>query len=350
MKTYHFNPKTRGFTLIEFLVASALAIIVVLAASSTYFITRKLNISAQQRINVQNDLRNAATMIMRDARVAGSFGCFTTGKLIQPAGAAAATSVDFPDITNTTIGRANNAIRLAANSNSGYGVIWTDNVAGINLPGARVSNALIFIYGKGNVGLQSLSGSYDSAEVINANSEEITSTASAQGPMVLSSCQNAYLFTPTGAINNNALAFNGALNGVGSDIKPDNLGTLSISKLNAVAYIVATVNGKNSLLRYELQPNGTWPENPQLLSTKIDNMDVSFAYEGECNPNELLPANSLTFNYSNALNTENLPALAQIRFTVRNTVGEGNSSQASYIVNASVRGGSQCAHKFEIEP
>ena len=65
-----------GFSILEFLVASLLSMIVLMAVSSTYFTARGLNKSANARIGIQQDLRNAANMIVRDARMAGNFGCF----------------------------------------------------------------------------------------------------------------------------------------------------------------------------------------------------------------------------------------------------------------------------------
>ena len=74
----HIPNKTamRGFSILEFLVASLLSMIVLMAVSSTYFTARGLNKSANTRIGIQQDLRNAANMIVRDARMAGNFGCF----------------------------------------------------------------------------------------------------------------------------------------------------------------------------------------------------------------------------------------------------------------------------------
>ncbi|HHT9085071.1 TPA: PilW family protein, partial [Neisseria meningitidis] len=66
----------KGFTIIEFLVAGMLSMIVLMAVGSSYFTSRKLNDAANERLAAQQDLRNAATLIVRDARMAGSFGCF----------------------------------------------------------------------------------------------------------------------------------------------------------------------------------------------------------------------------------------------------------------------------------
>ncbi|EMT4555673.1 pilus assembly protein PilW, partial [Neisseria gonorrhoeae] len=66
----------KGFTIVEFLVAGLLSVIVLIAVVSSYFTSRKLNDAANERLAIQQDLRNAATLIVRDARMAGSFGCF----------------------------------------------------------------------------------------------------------------------------------------------------------------------------------------------------------------------------------------------------------------------------------
>ncbi|WP_230471661.1 PilW family protein, partial [Kingella kingae] len=78
MMNKQFISKPKGFTLIEFLVASSLAIIVISAAGGTYFMTRKLSDTTQKRLDIQQNLRNAASLLTRDARNAGTFGCFNT--------------------------------------------------------------------------------------------------------------------------------------------------------------------------------------------------------------------------------------------------------------------------------
>lgn len=72
----------KGFTIIEFLVAGMLSMIVLMAVGSSYFTSRKLNDAANERLAIQQDLRNAATLIVRDARMAGSFGCFNMSEHI----------------------------------------------------------------------------------------------------------------------------------------------------------------------------------------------------------------------------------------------------------------------------
>ena len=75
--------KPHGFTLIEFLVASSLALVVLLAIGITYGITSRMRTNSESRLAAQQDLRNASELILRDAQMAGSFGCFNMGNLVQ---------------------------------------------------------------------------------------------------------------------------------------------------------------------------------------------------------------------------------------------------------------------------
>lgn len=67
--------RQRGFSLIEFMVASAISMIVLLAAGSTYFTTWQLKQQTQAKVSYQQDMREAGNLIRRDLRQAGDFGC-----------------------------------------------------------------------------------------------------------------------------------------------------------------------------------------------------------------------------------------------------------------------------------
>ena len=64
-----------GFTLIEFMVAAILGLIVLLAIGGAYVATQKVNEVATSRVIRQQELRMANNLLIRDARMAGSFGC-----------------------------------------------------------------------------------------------------------------------------------------------------------------------------------------------------------------------------------------------------------------------------------
>lgn len=67
--------KQQGFTLIELLVATAISIIVLLAASSTFITTYRLNQDVKKRISYEQDVRNAGDLLRTDSRQLGNFGC-----------------------------------------------------------------------------------------------------------------------------------------------------------------------------------------------------------------------------------------------------------------------------------
>ena len=72
----------KGFTLIELMVATAISIIVLLAASSAFITTFSLNQEVKQRINYDNDVQNTADLLRTDLREIGSFtGCYDTSEL-----------------------------------------------------------------------------------------------------------------------------------------------------------------------------------------------------------------------------------------------------------------------------
>lgn len=324
--------KIRGFTLIEFMVASALAMIVIMAAGNTYLTTRKLNQSAQERIDVQNDLRNAATAISRDARVAGSFGCFISGGLVKNAAKdATAHSGSFPQVNQTKITK-NPSIFMDASKNAGYGVIWTNNTTGLTPPtgGAIKSNALIFLYGKGHEPIKTING--NTLELA-SNGKTLENAIKEKASLVLSTCQNTQVLN--GTLSGSTYNFSAA--SLNSDFNNNNLGVISLSQFYAAAYVIATIDGVDSLLRYDIGDNGNW-QDPELLAKNVSNMDVSFAYEQNCNDTAELPGNTLNFAYTDKPTYKNLPALIQI------TLSYQGSAQTQYVINASVRGGSQCTN------
>ena len=72
-----FNIRQQGFSLIEFMVASAIGVIVLMAAGATYFTTVKLKQDVESKVAYQQNMRNTADLLRRDIRQAGNFGCMT---------------------------------------------------------------------------------------------------------------------------------------------------------------------------------------------------------------------------------------------------------------------------------
>lgn len=342
------NKNVKGFTLIEFLVASSLALIVILAAGSTYFFTRRLNDTTQTRVDKQNALRNAATAISRDARVAGTFGCFVTGGAVADVGAAAQTQVansgHFPEFT---AGGAH--VRFDNNDPEGYGVAVVprddaDDLVGTTAGVTFQSDMLVFVYGKGNSSVVTTPGAGGTLIVDSNRSSDpdVRRGRGAGGEMVLSSCRDAFssLAASSGGVNNYNYSHGGR-------IAAEQHGELSESAMYGVGYVLAQVNGITSLLRYETGANGRWnSDNPQLLVSGVSNMNYSFAYANGCDIAASHagrgPMGGVQFDASAILNQRNLPALIQI--TVDYETG-----LPPYVINANVRGGNACANVGKTE-
>ena len=167
--------KITGFTLIELLVASALSIIVLIAAGSGFVTTQKLSQVAKGRLQVQNDLRNATNMIVRDARMAGSFGCFNLAKT--------ATN----DQTKLKDHGAANVLGALEYNNQNQGVKYLDGTA-LSLPGFTVSTSspkvLLFTYGIGSSSGYSSSGANSFSVQIEKGGELAELAKQANAPII----------------------------------------------------------------------------------------------------------------------------------------------------------------------
>ena len=301
----HIPNKTaiRGFSILEFLVASLLSMIVLMAVSSTYFTARGLNKSANARIGIQQDLRNAANMIVRDARMAGNFGCFNMSN--SPA-SAVIEDKSSDEYTLKTAG-VNNLLPIKEINKLGY--------AGF----AQTGKALLFQYG-----------------IDKANPTAKTAIAS--------SCSG--IAKPHTVIKDLAAA-KSALKITNSDQD----GSIAIMKHEMIAYAVGTLGEESGLFRFQLSNDGSW-NNPQLLIKGITTMDIHYIYT-ECPNSENASAsgvNTESFDYKNALDiSAEAKSPASIQIVLNNGSIDPSKAQDNkvdiYKINATIRGGNVCADR-----
>lgn len=296
--------KQKGFSLIEFAVASVLSMIVLVAVSSGYFTARTLNSAADTRLKFQQDLRNAANMVVRDARMAGSFGCFNLigskgDRVIKDNNPQTSTSNAFKLVNNVTNLM---PVRIMAQSE-------------FNPKGFKASSkALIFMYGS------DAGGAISSAN----------STSSSQ-PLVFSSCNTIMRPASDNVPPQNTLR---------TELNVSNDRQSEIMVMNYVvnAYVSGTINDQVGLFRFQLDGND-WG-NPQLLVRNVTGLDFRYTYVNNC-PDEILPKDKTkfeTFEYSSDLSK--MPALIQMTLN-----GGAQDSNQIYTINASVRGGNSCANR-----
>ena len=293
----------RGFSILEFLVASLLSMIVLMAVSSTYFTARGLNKSANARIGIQQDLRNAANMIVRDARMAGNFGCFNMSNFP----ASAVTEDKSSDEYTLKTARVNNLLPIKEINKLGY--------AGF----AQTGKALLFQYG-----------------IDKANPAAKTAIAS--------SCSG--IAKPQTEIKDLDAAKT-ALKMTDSDQN----GSIAIMKHEMIAYAVGKLGEESGLFRFQLSDDGSWG-NPQLLIKGITAMDIHYIY-AECPHSENTSAsgvNTESFDYKTALDSSaEAKSPASIQIVLNNGSVDPSKEQDNkvdiYNINATIRGGNVCADR-----
>lgn len=294
----------KGFTIIEFLVAGMLSMIVLMAVGSSYFTSRKLNDAANERLSAQQDLRNAAALIVRDARMAGGFGCFNMSE--HPA-----TDV----ISDTT--QQNSPFSLKRNGIDK--LIPITESLNINYQNFfQVDSALIFQYG---------------IDDLDASAETV----------VVSSCSK--IAKPGKKISTLQEA-KSALQ-ITNDDKQN--GNITRQRHVVNAYAVGRIAGEEGLFRFQLDDKGKWG-NPQLLAKKIRHMKVRYIYVSDC-PEDDDAGKEETFKYTDTFNSAKdavTPAGVEVLLSsgtdTKIAASSGNHIYA-YRIDATIRGGNVCANR-----
>lgn len=295
----------KGFTIVEFLVAGLLSIIVLIAVVSSYFTSRKLNDAANERLAIQQDLRNAATLIVRDARMAGSFGCFNMSEHIEQDVVFDVTQKNSPFSLKKN--SANKLIPIAESSNIGYQGF------------AQVRPALIFQYGIDDVNASAETTVVSSCGVISKPGKQIPTLEDAKKEL---------------KIQNSGKEQNG-----------------NIARQRHVvnAYAVGRIAGEEGLFRFQLDDKGKWG-NPQLLVKKVKRMDVRYIYVFGC-PEDEDAGKEEQFKYTDkfdksrdAVTPAGVEVLLDSGLDAKIAASSDNSIYA-YRINATIRGGNVCANR-----
>ncbi|HGG9752405.1 TPA: PilW family protein [Neisseria meningitidis] len=295
----------KGFTIIEFLVAGLLSMIVLMAVGSSYFTSRKLNDAANERLAAQQDLRNAATLIVRDARMAGGFGCFNMSE--HPA-----TDV-IPDTTqqNSPFSLKRNGIDklipIAESSNINYQNFF------------QVGSALIFQYGIDDVNASTATTVVSSCAAISKPGKQIPTLEDAKKELKI------------------------------SDQDKEQNGNIARQRHVVNAYAVGRIADEEGLFRFQLDDKGKWG-NPQLLVKKVRHMKVRYIYVSGC-PEDDDAGKEETFKYTdkfdsaqNAVTPAGVEVLLSSGTDTKIAASSDNHIYA-YRIDATIRGGNVCANR-----
>ena len=342
--------KITGFTLIELLVASALSIIVLIAAGSGFVTTQKLSQVAKGRLQVQNDLRNATNMIVRDARMAGSFGCFNLAKM--------ATN----DQTKLKDHGAANVLGALEYNNQNQGVKYLDGTA-LSLPGFTVSTSspkvLLFTYGIGSSSGYSSSGANSFSVQIEEGGELAELAKQANAPIIISTCSSLERF-PSSAkeLSGSVLTVKNLSPNLSSDhdtqVNPKLQSEISVFRQVVNIYAIGTpTGGEEGLYLFQLNPNGEISA-PQLLLAGVTSWELEFGYVQSPGCKSMQNDTKIKFvNNIESNKTALSPALLRMKLKgsgggeVKSGKAANNSESdvQTYYINATIRGGNSCAER-----
>ncbi|HGO6920687.1 TPA: PilW family protein [Neisseria meningitidis] len=294
----------KGFTIIEFLVAGMLSMIVLMAVGSSYFTSRKLNDAANERLSAQQDLRNAATLIVRDARMAGGFGCFNMSE--HPATDVVSDVAQKNRSFSLKRNGIDKLIPIAESSNIGY-------------PGfTQRLNALIFQYGIDDVNASADTTVVSSCSKIAKLGKKISTLQEAKSALQIT-----------------------------NDDKQN--GNITRQRHVVNAYAVGRIADEEGLFRFQLDDKGKWG-NPQLLAKKVRRMDVRYIYVSGC-PEDDDAGKEETFKYTdkfdkskNAVTPAGVEVLLSSGTDTKIAASSDNHIYA-YRIDATIRGGNVCANR-----
>ncbi|KLS32712.1 PilW family protein [Neisseria gonorrhoeae] len=293
----------KGFTIVEFLVAGLLSVIVLIAVVSSYFTSRKLNDAANERLAIQQDLRNAATLIVRDARMAGSFGCFNMSEHTEKDVFFGVTQKKplFSLKRNST----NKLIPIAESPNIGYQG-FTQRL-----------NALIFQYGIDDANASAETTVVSSCGAISKPGKQIPTLEDAKKELKI------------------------------QDSDKEQNGNIARQRHVVNAYAVGRFgNNEEGLFRFQLDDKGEWG-NPQLLAKKVKRMDVRYIYVSGC-PEDEDAGKEEQFKYTGKFDGSVTPAGVEVLLDSGSDAKIAASSDNiiyAYRINATIRGGNVCANR-----
>lgn len=295
----------KGFTIIEFLVAGLLSMIVLMAVGSSYFTSRKLNDAANERLAAQQDLRNAATLIVRDARMAGGFGCFNMSEHTTTDVVSDTTQQNSPfSLKRNGIDK---LIPIAESLNINYQNFF------------QVDSALIFQYGIDDVNASTATTVVSSCAAISKLGKQIPTLEDAKKELKI------------------------------PDQDKEQNGNIARQRHVVNAYAVGRIADEEGLFRFQLDDKGKWG-NPQLLVKKVRHMKVRYIYVSGC-PEDDDAGKEETFKYTDKFDSSTnavTPAGVEVLLssgTDTKIAASSDNHIYAYRIDATIRGGNVCANR-----
>jgi len=289
-------------------------------------------------------------MIVRDARMAGSFGCFNLAKT--------ATN----DQTKLKDHGAANVLGALEYNNQNQGVKYLDGTA-LSQPGFTVSTSspkvLLFTYGIGSSSGYSSSGANSFSVQIEEGGELAELAKQANAPIIISTCSSLERF-PSSAkeLSGSVLTVKNLSPNLSSDhdtqVNPKLQSEISVFRQVVNIYAIGTpTGGEEGLYLFQLNPNGEISA-PQLLLAGVTSWELEFGYVQSPGCKSMQNDTKIKFvNNIESNKTALSPALLRMKLKgsgggeVKSGKAANNSESdvQTYYINATIRGGNSCAER-----
>ena len=373
--------KQHGFTLIEFMVAAILGLIVLLAIGGAYVSTQRVNEVATSRVARQQELRMANNFLIRDARMAGSFGCANVFALSGGAGVSV-------DQGSNKLNKNSDASYVDINDATGVNRVFaaqilptTSGVVSAIFNGKFTAKTgtdiVVFNYGINtqplltvtNTGVNNLSDLTlsDVSTFTGANTDARVVLASCNRLDILQKSQLA-VNASTKKISISGLTIPMNKTGIAPSTAPSVAEHYAVqatlSNLQTIAYAVGNISNDSSpagLYRFELLSDGSWSA-PQLLAKNINTVSARFIYVTGC---AVAASSAGTEKYklgTGAFITEGTAVVPptgieltltpsktdldlKVESSASNNVSTNTADLTPIILNATMRGANVCANR-----
>ena len=296
----------QGFTLVEFMVASVLGLIVIAGAGALYSHTKRLNDIGMARVNTLQDLRNVSTMVTQDARSAGVFGCANLGRRFAPdstdgnielgnLGAGVADIVKLQTLDDPTPANRSAGVRWVKSANVAkeLNTVW----GAVPFTPDNDSGALLFYYGEGSLSFNSTSGSEVLFNTNERNPNQVVKSIlnTAPGGWVVAAGCNALAFKESNGGNSGGTFKVDTLPATATSTATDKSTNSAIvphsdmilQRYKIVAYVVGEITGEDekgvpALYRFEFGNNGGNWTAPQKLAKNVTKMEAQYLFVTDC--------------------------------------------------------------------
>ena len=373
--------KQHGFTLIEFMVAAILGLIVLLAIGGAYVSTQRVNEVATSRVARQQELRMANKFLIRDGRMAGSFGCANVFALSGGAGVSV-------DQGSNKLNKNSDASYFDINDATGVNRVFAAQIlpttSGVvtaifngKFTAKTGTDIVVFNYGINTQPLLTVTNTgVNNLSDLTLSDVSTFTGANADARVVLASCNRLDILqksqlavnASTKKISISGLTIPMNKTGVAPSTAPSVAEHYAVqatlSNLQTVAYAVGNISNDSSpagLYRFELLSDGSWSA-PQLLAKNINTVSARFIYVTGC---AVAASSAGTEKYklgTGAFITEGTAVVPptgieltltpsktdldlKVESSASNNVSTNTADLTPIILNATMRGANVCANR-----